>query len=63
MAPIRPLAWESPCAVGMALKRQKKKKKKERKKWGDGHQENYLHWQVKRHYVHDCCAQVQIYSH
>ena len=25
-APIRPLAWEPPCAVGVALKRQKKKK-------------------------------------
>jgi len=31
-APIRPLAWEPPCAAGAALektKRQKKKKKKE----------------------------------
>ena len=27
-APIRPLAWESPCAAGVALKRQKKKKKR-----------------------------------
>ena len=26
-APIRPLAWEPPCAEGMALKRQKTKKK------------------------------------
>ena len=26
IAPMRPLAWESPCAVGAALKRQKKKK-------------------------------------
>ena len=25
-APIRPLAWEPPCAVGVALKRQKTKK-------------------------------------
>ena len=32
-APIRPLAWELPNAVGVALKRlKKKKKKKERKK-------------------------------
>ena len=30
-APIRPLAWEPPYVVGVALKRQKKKKK-ERKK-------------------------------
>ena len=27
IAPIRPLVWEPPCAVGAALKRQKKKKK------------------------------------
>ena len=27
-APIRPVAWERPCAVGGALKRPKKKKKK-----------------------------------
>ena len=35
IAPIRPLAWELPCAVGAALekaKRQKKKKKKKKKK-------------------------------
>ena len=34
-APVRPLAWEPPCAMCVALKRQKtkdKKKKKERKK-------------------------------
>ena len=28
IVPIRPLAWELPCAVGVALKRQKDKKKK-----------------------------------
>ena len=28
VAPIRPLAWELPCATGMALKEKKKKKKK-----------------------------------
>ena len=28
-APIRPLAWELPYAMGAALKRQKKKKKEE----------------------------------
>ena len=28
-APIRPLAWEHPCAAGAALKRQKKKKVQE----------------------------------
>ena len=27
VAPIQPLAWESPCAVGVALKRKKKKKR------------------------------------
>ena len=27
-APIRPLAWETPCAVGAALKKTKKKKKR-----------------------------------
>ena len=32
VAPIRPLAWEPPNAVGMALKRQKNQKKKRRKK-------------------------------
>ena len=31
-APIRPLAWEPPHAVGMAQKRQKTKKKKKKKK-------------------------------
>ena len=30
IAPIGPLAWEPPYAVGEALKRQKKKKKKEK---------------------------------
>ena len=31
---IQPLAWEPPCAAGVALKRQKtKKKKKERGNW------------------------------
>ena len=29
-APIRPLTWEPPYAVGVALKRPKKKKKKEK---------------------------------
>ena len=28
VAPIQPLAWEPPYAMGVALKRQKKKKKK-----------------------------------
>ena len=28
VAPIRPLAWELPYAVGIALKKKKKKKKK-----------------------------------
>ena len=30
-APIRPLAWEPPDAVGAALERQKKKKKKKKR--------------------------------
>ena len=32
-APIGPLAWELPYAVGSALKRKKKKKKRKKKKW------------------------------
>ena len=32
VAPIRPLAWEPPYAVGVALKRQKKKKYKNKDK-------------------------------
>ena len=31
-APIRPLAWEPPCATGAALKDQTKKKQKKQKK-------------------------------
>ena len=31
-APIQPLAWEPPCAVSVALKRQKKKKQNKKKK-------------------------------
>ena len=31
VAPIGPLAWESPCARDMALKRKKKNKKKQKK--------------------------------
>ena len=31
IAPIRPLAWEPPYAMGAALKRQKDKKKKKKK--------------------------------
>ena len=31
VAPIGPLAWESPYAVGVAIKRQKDKKKKKKK--------------------------------
>ena len=31
-APVGPLAWEPPYAVGAALKRQKKKKKKKKRK-------------------------------
>ena len=32
MAQIRPLAWEPPCAMSVALKRQKKKKERERER-------------------------------
>ena len=32
VAPIRPLVWELPYAVGAALKKQKKKKKRKKKK-------------------------------
>ena len=32
IAPIRPLAWEPPYALGVALKGQKTKKKKERER-------------------------------
>ena len=40
VALIRPLAWEPPCAAGVALKRQKtKKKKKEEKKEKTSHQD------------------------
>ena len=35
IAPIRPLAWEPPYAVGAALKRQKTKKKKKVEKMID----------------------------
>ena len=35
-AAIGPLAWESPYAKGVALKRQKGKKKKEKKKFHSG---------------------------
>jgi len=31
-APIRPLAWESPYAVGAALEKEKRQKKKKKKK-------------------------------
>ena len=34
VARIRPLAWELPCAVGVALKKEEKRKK-ERKEIGD----------------------------
>ena len=35
VAPIGPLAWETPYAMGMALKRKKKKKRKEKAKKGN----------------------------
>ena len=36
VAPIQPLAWELPYAMGVDLKKQKKKKKKKKKGWGGG---------------------------
>ena len=34
VAPIQPLAWETPCAKGAALKKKKKRKEKEKdNKW------------------------------
>ena len=41
-APIRPLAWEPPCAMGAALemtKRQKKKRKEKKRKEKNGDQQ------------------------
>ena len=34
MAPIRPLAWEPPCAEGVALEKAERPKKKKKKKKG-----------------------------
>ena len=34
MAPIQPLAWEPPCAAGMALKRESMEGRKEGRKGG-----------------------------
>ena len=34
VAPIRPLAWEPPCAMGAALKAREKKERKKRKEIG-----------------------------
>ena len=35
-APIRPLAWELPCAAGAALKKKKKRRKMKFPLWGSG---------------------------
>jgi len=40
-APIRPLAWESPCAIGAALERAKRQKKKKKVY-------NYVPWMFPR---------------
>ena len=40
VAPIGPLAWELPYAVGVAIKRQKKKKKRKKEKRGLSGQED-----------------------
>ena len=34
VAPIRPLAWDPPYAVGVALEKDKRQKTKKKKKWG-----------------------------
>ena len=39
VTPIRPLAWEPPYAVGMALKSKKRKKEKKRKERKEGGRE------------------------
>ena len=43
-APIRPLAWEPPCAMGAALGKTKRKKKKERKKRKQGDSDLKIIW-------------------
>ena len=47
-APIRPLAWEPPCATGVALEKAKKKKKRNRKTNTSGWDqiEQQLPWQL-----------------
>ena len=42
VAPIRPPAWEPPCARGTALKKAKKKKKKKKKKKRNERKRNAL---------------------
>ena len=45
VAPIRPLAWELPCATGAALKSQKNKKQNKTKKlWGINSQVMWSTW-------------------
>ena len=43
VAPIGPLAWEPPCAVGVTLKRQRTKKKKKKKKKNEPWKSNLQH--------------------
>ena len=40
-APIRPLAWESPYATGMAIKSKTKQKNKQKATWGEITQHQY----------------------
>ena len=49
MALIQPLAWELPCAVGVALEKKEKKKKRKRKDWKG---ENVLSLVVFPVYLH-----------
>ena len=54
IAPIRPLAWEAPCATGAALEKaktpKKKKKKKEKKRKKKRKKKNTFH--IIFHYIY-----------
>ena len=55
-APIRPLAWEPPYAVGVALKRQKRQKqnqKKTHRKIGCKRKNNHLNLEFSNSYTVD----------
>ena len=48
-APIQPLAWEPPGALGAALKRQKKKKERKKRNTEYGSSSWLITWQYKTH--------------